>query len=282
MLIALYVLAIAVAARLGWRCGALPKITATFCAAVACAVLVLGVVLAKKMSWLPDGMVCDTASLFQASWYAPPAMLLMALGLRRARQGALEQGHSVSSPARVGVLIAALFVALSGAGVWDLSSRLFGPERILTEMASRTAATVNGVVLQSTEYTCGPSACATLLRLRGIDAEASERNMVPLCRTQYQGGVSALSLAAGLKRATAGTDWHVKLLEPSLEKLGAVPLPALVCVNLPGGGGHVVVLCAIEADRVRIADSADKDGLVWWPMREFKRRYLNEAITLTR
>ena len=280
--IILYLAAMAIFAALGWHCGALSKRAATLCASVPCALLVVGAVFAKKMSWMPDWMVCDTASLLQASWYAPPAIALMALGLRHARQSALAHGRLAGSVARVGVLLAAMFIALAGAGLWDLCSRLYGPEKILAEIAARPQLSANGVVLQSTLYTCGPAACATLLRLRRIHTAASERDMIPLCRTQYQGGVSVLSLAAGLKRATMGTDWRVRLLEPSFEELDALPLPAIVTVNLTTGQGHVVVLCALESERVRVADPADKDGLTWWTMSEFKRRYLHEAVTLVR
>ena len=272
----------AIFAAAGWGCGALSKRAATLCASIPCALLIAGAVFAKKMSWMPDRLVCDAASLLQASWYAPPAIALMALGLRQTRQHVLAQGRAAGSGVRTGVLLAAIFIALAGAGLWDLCSRLFGPEKILAEIASRTEMSVNGVVLQSTTYTCGPASCATLLRLRGINPAATEREMVPLCRAQHQGGVSVLSLAAGLKRVTAGTYWRVKLLEPAFEELPALPLPAIVTVKLVNGAGHVVVLCAIEAERVRIADPADKDGLVWWTMDEFKRRYLYEAVTIVR
>lgn len=277
-----YLAAMLLFAALGSGCGRLSKNLATICAGVFCGMLVAGVVFVKKMSWLPDWAICDTANLLQGNWYAPPAIGLMALALSRARRSTVERGATPDSLWRAAVLFVAMFSALAWAGVRDLSARLFGPERILAEIGTRPEYSVNGVVLQSTIYTCGPASCANLLRLRGIDPAASERPMIPLCRTQQEEGVSVLNMAAGLKLATAGMGWRIRLHEPSFEELQSLPLPAIVTVGQPFNEGHVVVLDAMEAERVRIADPADKDGLVWWTMEEFKKRYLREAVTMDR
>lgn len=280
LLLTVYIASIALAALIGWRCAALPKAIATICAGAFCAVLIAGVILINKMAWLPEWMVCDAASVLQASWFAPPGMALLVLAIRRARIERLAKSLPVFSNARAALYIGLLSTALLGAGLYGALSRMLGPAKCLAEIRERAGVIKDGVVLQSTDYTCAPCAAATLLRLSGANPEASERGMIPLCRTQFHGGATMLSIAAGLKTASTGLGLRVRLLEPSFEELKTLPLPAVITVSYGPALGHTVVLCALEQDRARVADPAE--GLVWWQTIELKRRYLGEAVTMER
>ena len=91
---------------------------------------------------------------------------------------------------------------------------------------------MNGVCLQSTPSTCGPSSVASILRLFGV--EETEKT---LAREAYttSGGTENWYLARALRRRGFPVEYVV--LDRPIRKL---PHPAVAGVVLPGGAGHFI------------------------------------------
>lgn len=89
------------------------------------------------------------------------------------------------------------------------------------------------VAMQTSWATCSPAAAATLLRAERIPA--SEREMIPLCFTDYD-GTPTLGLYRGVKLMALHNQRQVEIVDPSLEKLlAANDWPVLMAVRLPRG-----------------------------------------------
>ena len=67
----------------------------------------------------------------------------------------------------------------------------------------------DNVVRQSTAYTCGAAASATLLRRLKIAPEATESQLAPLCMTRRLDGATSLGLAVGLKTIAEPKGWRI-------------------------------------------------------------------------
>lgn len=85
-----------------------------------------------------------------------------------------------------------------------------------------------GLVYQTTPYTCSAACAASILRLHGI--EASEGEMADLCLTRE--GTHWMGLFRGLKLKTQGTDWTVVAIEYSEDELNALTGPGILAVNV--------------------------------------------------
>jgi len=89
------------------------------------------------------------------------------------------------------------------------------------------------VAMQSSWATCSPAAAATLLNAEGI--RISEREMIPLCLTDYD-GTSTLGLYRGVKLIANRNDHRVEIIDRSLESLlRDDDWPVLIAVRLPFG-----------------------------------------------
>lgn len=92
---------------------------------------------------------------------------------------------------------------------------------------------VGPVAMQSSWATCSPAAAATLLAAEGI--RVSEREMVPLCLTDYD-GTPTLGLYRGVKLMAARHKRGVEIIDRRLENmLGEDDWPVLISVRLPFG-----------------------------------------------
>jgi hypothetical protein len=148
------------------------------------------------------------------------------------------------------------------------------------------------VAMQSSWATCSPAAAATLLRAEGI--RTSERQMIPLCLTDYA-GTPTLGLYRGVKRMA---DWHdrrVEIVDRRLENLlREDDWPVLMAVRLPfgvddrrfvdqwgwiPGMGHSVVALGRAPDgRFIIGDPAY--GLEHWSESELEILWQGNALRL--
>ena len=148
-----------------------------------------------------------------------------------------------------------------------------------------------GVCMQSHESTCGAAAAATLLRMKGVDA--NEHQMVDACLTSVH-GTEPLGLYRGLSVGTRNHEATAKVASanPSLwQDKGQVPCVALVKFDEsdhaarvrwllgPRGEGHAIVVIGLQADGMwSIADPAV--GLVSWSNEDLRRRFTGDAIYL--
>lgn len=92
----------------------------------------------------------------------------------------------------------------------------------------------NGVCLQSTASTCGPSSAATVLRLFGM--EENEKTLAREAHTTAS-GTENWYLARALRRR--GFPVHYAVLERPVSTL---PYPSIAGVVLPGGAGHFIAV----------------------------------------
>lgn len=89
------------------------------------------------------------------------------------------------------------------------------------------------VAMQSSWATCSPAAAATLLKAEGIST--SERELIPLCLTDYD-GTPTLGLYRGIKLLASRHQRDVEIVDPRLEKLlSDDDWPVLLAVRLPFG-----------------------------------------------
>ncbi|QDU31065.1 hypothetical protein ETAA8_62180 [Anatilimnocola aggregata] len=89
------------------------------------------------------------------------------------------------------------------------------------------------VAMQSSWATCSPAAAATLLRAEGISV--SERDMIPLCLTDYD-GTPTLGLYRGIQLMAAKNNRQVEIVDRSLSRLLLDnDWPVLMAVRLPLG-----------------------------------------------
>jgi hypothetical protein len=116
----------------------------------------------------------------------------------------------------------------------------------------------DGVCLQSTASTCGPSCAATLLRGAGL--EASERDLALECHT-YGGGTEIWYVARALRR---------RGLTVQFRFCPELPYPSVAGVRL-GQAGHFITVLERQGDRYRIGDPLR--GAQWMDMSELTHRY---------
>lgn len=89
------------------------------------------------------------------------------------------------------------------------------------------------VALQTSWATCSPAAAATFLKAEGI--AVSEREMIPLCLTDYA-GTPTLGLYRGVKLMASRHERQVEIIDHRLEKLlSDDDWPVLMAVRLPFG-----------------------------------------------
>jgi hypothetical protein len=89
------------------------------------------------------------------------------------------------------------------------------------------------VAMQTSWATCSPAAAATLLTAEGIPV--SERDMIPLCLTDYD-GTPTLGLYRGLKLVALRNNRGVEITDRSLTRLiKENDWPVLAAVRLPFG-----------------------------------------------
>jgi MFS family permease len=132
------------------------------------------------------------------------------------------------------------------------------------------------VAMQSSWATCSPAAAATLLTAAGIPT--SERDMIPLCLTDYD-GTPTLGLYRGIKVVAARNNRQVEIVDAGLDRLiVADDWPVLAAVRLPRGvddprfeqewgwipgmGHSVVILRRTDEGEFLVADPAV--GLELW------------------
>ena len=177
------------------------------------------------------------------AWYAhiqpwwPSFFALMLFGLGIARAGKRREKFGL------GLLSAVLFLSLLYTGWARVQS---GADRFMS-LPNR-----NGVVLQTTKFSCGAAASATLLTRLGMPA--SEREMAELSGTNYVTGTDEIAAALGLRRKLDGTDQEVKMIRADWQDLRNLNRPAMANMRLSFLQDHWVVVLEITPESVKIAD----------------------------
>lgn len=128
----------------------------------------------------------------------------------------------------------------------------------------------SNVVKQTTEYTCGPAALATLINLMGGKAE--EMEMAKLSGTTEEKGTTML----GLKKAASEFGYSGSGKKIRFDKIIKESFPFIVKVNIENEEtkeikDHFVVLKKIEDNKYYIADPVD--GNVALKEGDFEKTY---------
>jgi predicted double-glycine peptidase len=136
----------------------------------------------------------------------------------------------------------------------------------------------DGVCRQTTGYSCGAAAAATLLAQLG--APATEREMAERCGAGALTGTDEFAVCRGLRQKLAGTGRHVRLIHADGESLRRAPLPALATVKFSFLVDHWVAVLEIRDDVVVVGDPLR--GRVSMPRREFLGRWRGVLVTVER
>jgi peptidase C39-like protein len=111
----------------------------------------------------------------------------------------------------------------------------------------------DGVCLQSSDYTCGAAAAATLLATYGVSADEAE--MAERCWTNSMTGTDEFCVARGLRQKLEGTGREVQLISSDWEALVARgQRPAMATIRYSTFVDHWVVIFGTEGDSVLVGD----------------------------
>lgn len=154
--------------------------------------------------------------------------------------------------------------------LWDSFSTCVQPQYA---MAAQFDA--NGVCLQATDYSCGPAAGVTLLKL--FNTEMSEGEMAKLCVLKPGKGVTVIELARGLNIALRRIGRRASVRRLTDGQLDEIPVPFLAELRRKGSPNHCVVVLAVLEDCVVLADPAI--GQLVDDRARFLRRWSGIAIT---
>ncbi|MBI2920498.1 MAG: hypothetical protein HYY18_05380 [Planctomycetes bacterium] len=127
----------------------------------------------------------------------------------------------------------------------------------------------DGICPQTTDYTCGAAAAATLVSRLG--ARATEREMAALCGTNAFTGTDEFGVAAGLRAKLTGTGRRVDVVGADWEGLLRAPKPAAATIRYSPTVDHWVVVLDARPDRVLIADPVR--GREDWTRQKFESRW---------
>ncbi len=164
-----------------------------------------------------------------------------------------------------------LFFCLSFLSFWMMPvGRKLGPSAIL-----------DGVVLQTTPYTCAPASIATLTRHVLADSSATERSMVALTRTT-RGGTSTLDEIRAMRAAGLGARFATGLTLNSLVASGSF---ALLHVDEPAGGTtirHAIALLHVDPVAETVVVGNPLHGRQIKRFDEMEGYWLGEAVLVDR
>lgn len=194
-------------------------------------------------------------------WVFVPALL--AIGVGAARMG--------TKRARVGVgALGALLWLAAAQRLW-LSFML--PQDEMTGVADR-----NGVVRQTTDYTCGAAAAATVLAQLG--QPRTERDMSEACGTNAFSGTDEFGVARGLRRKL-GPGWTVDVRGAEWEDLKRAPLPAAVTIRYVPWIDHWVVVLEVRDGAVPVVVVGDPvNGRKTMSKEEFMGKWRKVMVTV--
>ncbi len=174
---------------------------------------------------------------------------------------------------------------ISQAGLVGLSLLLWlsGTDRLLAT-AQFDPQTMDGVVdadgvcMQTTDYTCGAAAAATLLVRYGVTTD--EREMAEACWTNSLTGTDELCVARGLRRklSRSGLRLEPRISMATWDELCEWDGPAAVTIKDRLFVDHWIVVLEIRGERVTIGDPTS--GLLMISKDAFLEVWRGRMVTL--
>lgn len=243
---------------LGWRSRHLNAWRFAACLAAAAAVLALRIFLHAHPEYEQFLLGLSDDYVYFAAWEAP-VVALMATGLAMRLES--------SQPRRLAFLALVLLAPLF---LWDSLFVCIQPDYAMAAQIDG-----DGVCRQAMDYSCGPAAGVTLLRLLGV--ELSEGEMAKLCLLRPGKGVTVLELCRGVNIALRPTGRRAAVRKVAPEQIDSMPTPFLAEVGRPGSPDHCVVVLAVLADCVIVADPARGQSVIG--KEQFIKEWTGIAIT---
>ncbi len=203
----------------------------------------------------------ETYAIWRPWWAIPFGLITLGAGAP----------HMSTELAKKGLLV-------FGVGLWLVSAQrlvitaLFDPSE-LTGVVRR-----DGVCQQTTGYTCGAAAAATLLAHYGIAAD--EREMAERCWTNALTGTDQLCVARGLRQKIAGTGRRVAIATTTYDELVTRGEPAMVTIRWSFLIDHWVVVLEANPERAIVGDPLH--GLQKYTRAQFLEKYRGVTVTLER
>ena len=176
----------------------------------------------------------DAYTAIQEWWAIPFAIAVMGIGIPQATRAWRRVAFEV---------VAGLLLALAGGRLYESAT---GGPRGLHGRPDR-----DGICLQTSHYSCGAAAAATLLARIGVPAD--ELEMARLCGTSRL-GTDVLPACRGLRRKLAGTGRRVDIVRADWEALRRRRTPAMAVIAYSFLIDHWVVVLETRADAVVLAD----------------------------
>jgi hypothetical protein len=137
------------------------------------------------------------------------------------------------------------------------------------------------VCRQSTGWSCGAAASATLFKAKGVTT--TEREMAELCLTYRARGTTLPRFVRGLalKAERDGLPWMVRA-ETGLKAadMDRFPLPAVVAVRWSMVADHAVCLFGRDEEGRWLVGEVTAGVVEHWPPEVFAEKFKGEAITL--
>lgn len=191
---------------------------------------------------------------FVASWwYLVPVMFLFGAGFRAARGSLLKRDLLL--------VLAGLLLVRTATLAWE---SMDGHARLRGRVGA------DGVCLQTSAYSCGPAAAASLLHLHGV--AATEREMAVECATRAgMGGSSECGLMLGLRRMLPGREIRIAVC-----RYEELPVPCLVSMRINFLFGHALVVEKAGPEGVELIDPAS--GRTGMTREMFEREWTGAAI----
>ena len=179
--------------------------------------------------------------LVQPWW--PPLVAFVLLGIGTLRMGRLWRR----------ILVAACAWALLAVMVQGLTARvMFEPSNCAGRPDNA------GLCRQTTAFTCGAAAAATLMYSYGV--ETDERTMALACWTNHFNGTSAFPICKALHTKLKGTGKRPRLITADWDALEQHGGPAMTTIGLHESLDHWVVIRGVHEDSVGLADP---NGGLW-------------------
>ncbi len=138
-------------------------------------------------------------------------------------------------------LVALIVVLNSGGRLWW---------RTINTAAWENAPDAVGCLRQSSGWTCSPAAATMLLHHHGI--ATTEGEMAYLAGTSYL-GTDVPSIADALK-AKAAPKFVVRVIKADYDACIQITGPFLACIDVPGLGGHAVLVLRVGPDSLELVD----------------------------
>jgi len=258
--LALNGLILAAAALLGWRARRL-RIW-QFCLCIAGGIFVISVrnFLQAHPEYEQYLLRLSHDYLYFCSWDAPVALFLIFGMLARLQSRRLRR------------LAVTSFIALGPLFLWNNLSACLEPAYAMPAQFDR-----DGICRQATDYSCGPAAAVTILKLTG--REISEGEMARLCLLRRGAGVTALELCRGLNVALESTDRQAAIRRVGPYGLDGIRTPFLAELKPLRSVEHCVVVLAVRQTEVVVGDPAR--GRITRTRDEFLREWTGLAITVS-